>query len=257
VESEINNEPVLEEVSKPKSFFSRLGGVYFSPRETFQEIGRSPRVLVPIIAVVIIGVLAGFYLSKTLDFQAIVTAQLDKLVQHGNLTQEQADIMIPNAVRMAPIQIIAAGAFGGIILALIMAGYAKLFSLFTGAINKFKPLFVAALYVTIAVSVVSNILLIIILQLKGPGSVTDINSMLASNLGAVLESILGVDVLPKFVASFATAIDIFTIWRIALLAIGFSAVSKKLKTSTAAVWLGTAYVVISLIRAGLQVVTGS
>lgn len=252
MESEINNEPVPEEVPKPKNFFSRLGGIYFSPGETFQEIGRSPGVLMPIIAAIVIGFLASFYLSKTLDLSAVVATQLEKMVQQGNLTQEQLDQFLPRAIQMAKIQLVVAGSLASLFIALIVAGYAKLFSLFVGAINKFKPLFVAALYAMIAVSIVSSILLIVILQIKGSGSVTDINNMLASNLGAVLESILGVDALPKFVVTLAKAIDIFNIWMIALLAIGFSAASKKLKTSTAAIWLGAAYLIIYLFQAVVQ-----
>lgn len=257
MESEINNVPMPEEVAKPKNFFSRLAGIYLSPRETLQEIGRSPGVIVPIIAMIVIGFLASFYLSKTLDLPSIVTTQLEKSVQQGNMTQEQLDRALPIAVKVAGIELIVAGSLASLVVALIIAGYAKLFSLFVGAINQFKPLFVAALYVIIAVSVVSSILLIVILQLKGPGSITDTSSVLASNLGAVLESILGVDVLPKFVVSLAKAIDIFNIWMIALLAIGFSAVSKKLKTSTAAIWLGAAYLIFCLIRAGFQAASGS
>jgi hypothetical protein len=254
VESEINNEPVSEEVIKPKSFFSRLGGTYLSPRETFLEIGRAPSVLAPIIAMVVIGFLASFYLARTLDLSAVVTAQLEKMVQQGNLTQEQLDQYLPRAVQMAGIQLVVAGSLGSLIIALIIAGYAKLFSLFVGAINKFKPIFVAALYAMMAVTIVSSILLIVILQIKGPGNITDLNSMLASNLGAILESILGVDALPKFLLSLAKAVDVFNIWMIALLSIGFSAVSQKLKTATAAIWLSSAYLIFFLIQAAIQLV---
>jgi hypothetical protein len=93
--------------------------------------------------------------------------------------------------------------------------------------------------------------MILVLQMKGPGEVdpTQMNAVVASNLGAILSSFLGNDVLPRFVMSLANGVDIFAIWMIALLAIGYSMVSRKLKTSTAAVWLAGAYILIIIIGA--------
>jgi hypothetical protein len=80
---------------KPRNFFSRLGGVYFAPRETFTEIGRSPGVLWPIIALVIIGLLVGFYLAYKLDMESLVAKQLDQVVAAGRMTKEQAEQQLP------------------------------------------------------------------------------------------------------------------------------------------------------------------
>jgi hypothetical protein len=52
--------------------------------------------------------------------------------------------------------------------------------------------------------------------------------------------------------SLANGIDIFVIWMIALLAIGYAMVSRKLKTATAAVWLAGAYFVLIVIGAALS-----
>jgi hypothetical protein len=127
-----------------------------------------------------------------------------------------------------------------------------------GAENRFKPLFSVTLYVMIAVSIVQSILLIVILHFKSPGdiSLTNINSVMVSNLGSVLAGILGEDALPKFFMRLAGYVDLFAIWRIALLAIGYSAVSRKLKTTTAAIWLVAAYGVIAVIGSFVAMRTG-
>jgi hypothetical protein len=67
----------------------------------------------------------------------------------------------------------------------------------------------------------------------------------------VLASFLGEDDLPKFLMRLAGYIDVFAIWLIALLAIGYSAASRKLKTATAATWLGIAYGIIALIGSAI------
>ena len=252
MEPEISQEPVpgTEEV-KAGNFFSRLGGVYLSPRNTFQEIGRKPTVLVPIIATIVVGLLLGIYVVKTLDLASLTTAQMEKMVERGRITQEQMDMMLPGSIARAPVQTLVGSCAGGLIVALIIAGYAKLFSLFAGAENRFKTVFSVTLFTTIAISIVQSILVVLVLYFKGAGDVNvmNINSVVTSNLGAVLRGLLGEDALPKFVMGLATAVDVFAIWMIALLSIGYSAVSKKLKTATAAIWLVIAFAIIAVISA--------
>ncbi len=67
MEPESANESMseMEEAPKPRNFFSRIGGVYASPRDAFGEIGRAPRVFVPMIILSIISLLVGFYLQET------------------------------------------------------------------------------------------------------------------------------------------------------------------------------------------------
>jgi hypothetical protein len=86
--------------------------------------------------------------------------------------------------------------------------------------------------------------------------ISNINSLVASNLGAVFAGILGEDALPKFFMRLAGYVDLFAIWIIALLAIGYSAVSRKLKTSTAAIWIAGVYAVIAVIGAAASSMFG-
>ena len=91
MESNTTQESMPEESPKPKNFFSRLEGVYFSPKTAFQEIGRSPGVLVPIIVLIVISMLGGYYLTTKVDLQSAVVAQMEQRVQQGQITQEQMD----------------------------------------------------------------------------------------------------------------------------------------------------------------------
>jgi hypothetical protein len=250
VEPDAPNESIQEtEAADSKSFFSRLGGVYFSPGETFREIGRSPGVFVPIVVLVTIGLLAGYYVTKHLDLQSMMSAQLENAVQQGNISQEQMEQQLSLISRFTGVMVTVSAGLGSLAISLIVAGFAKLFSLFVGAENRFKPVFSVTLYTMIAVSIIQSILLVVILYFKNPGDIspTNVNSLVASNLGAVFAGIMGGDVLPKFLMNLAGYVDLFAIWRIALLAIGYSAVSRKLKTATAAAWLVAGYAVIAVI----------
>jgi hypothetical protein len=252
MEPENTSEPVAEtEAIQPKSFFSRLGGVYLSPKNAFQEIGSSPRVLIPIIVLIVIGFLMSVYLVKTIDVQSVVVAQMEKAVEQGKMPKEQMEQMLPISGKIAQISILVIGTLAGAIFALIFAGFAKLFSAFQGAQNKFRALFSVALYTMISISIIQSILMILVMRFKGTADVdiNNLNSLVASNLGAVVGSLLSEDSLPKFVMKLMEYVDLFAIWTIALLSIGFAAVSRKLKTSAAAAWIVAAYAIIAIIGA--------
>jgi len=237
------------EAPVPQSFFSRLGGVYASPKATLQEIGLAPRVLVPLVVLLIIGLLVGYYLAKHLDLESMVVSQLENAVQQGRITQQQMDQQLAIASKFAGVQVILSTTIVSLISIFVIAGYAKLFSIFSGAENKFKPLLSVTIYVLLAISIVQLGLMVLILQLKGGGDIdlAHVNRIVASSLGALISGVMGADALPKFLMILANAVDAFAIWRIALLAIGYSVVSRRLKIGTAALWLGIAYLVIAVL----------
>ncbi len=220
----------------PQGFFNRLVGVYFSPGETFAEIGRAPRIIVPMIVLlicVIVGVMITF---SRLPMDKLMTQRIDDAVQSGQLNQEQADRQREQMAKMAPFMKIGGpiiAAISIVVITLIIAGIAKLVSMMMGIENGFMPLWAVAIYTTLAVSIISSILFIILLFLK-PADEFDLNNPLGSNLAALL-SMVGAGELPKFLKGLLTYVDVFYIWKIILLGIGFAAVSRKLKTSTSIV----------------------
>ena len=258
MDSENLEKPVQEETVNAKSFFARLGGVFFSPREAFTEIGNAPRLAIPLIAVLLISAFSGWYVAQKIDTQAVTRASLEQAVKQGRITEEQMNQQMAMAAAFTggPFLAVVSG-FSALLLCLVITGYGKLFSMAAGAENGFKSLFEVSLYATLVTSVVSIVLMIIILQIRGQGyMITDPGSIVASNLGSWIESVAGTDVLPKFIMRLAKAADIFIIWMIALMSIGFSAVSKKLKTSTAAIWLISAYAIFTIISAAISSVIG-
>ena len=57
---------------KPQNFCARLSGVLFTPGETFAEIGRAPRVLIPLLCLAILGGLTQFAVTNRFGFENIV-----------------------------------------------------------------------------------------------------------------------------------------------------------------------------------------
>ena len=233
---------------KPNSFFNRLWGAVFSPAQTFKEVGLAPRVLIPMIVLFLVSSVYFFFMAKHMDLSSLMNSpQMSQASAQGNMDFEKLGFIISIGFAVfLP--------FFSIIMTLILAGVGKLISFFVGAENEFKPLLSVALYVSIAITIVQAALLILLFFIKGPGSVSmqNMNSIVASNLGAILGGLFGDDFLPKFWMRLLQAVDAFTILYIALLSIGFSAVSRKLKVKTVAIFLAVLVGILALLSASLS-----
>ncbi len=254
-ETQIMDEPILkpEPVApppNPQSFFSRLIGVYFSPGETFQEIGRAPRVLIPLIVLALLTMTAVVVASQRISFEKVAMQRIDDAVAEGKLTAEQAEQQKEGTKKVMTfikplIPVIAA--ITVIVMVLIIAGLAKLISSMMGIENTFKQILSVTAYSFLAVSIVSGVLGTALLYLK-PVEEIDPNNPVSSNVAALL-AMVGVKGLPKFVNALLAFVDVFYIWKVALLGIGYAAVSRKLKSSTAMTYVGVGAVVIAVVGA--------
>lgn len=243
-------EPVVP-TPAPRNFFSRLSGVYFAPGETFQEIGRAPRPLLPVILMMIMAALSAYLLTNRYGYERIVRSQIETMAAKGWVPQDKAEEIIqqslsPSAVTRGKIQ----GAIMPMLILLVVllaaAGLIKLLSMMVGAENTYKQLLAVTAYSFLAVGLLHFLILLITIYLKDPAEI-DLYNPVGSNLGALL-SLSGVQ-LPKYLAALASFVDVFSIWRLVLLAIGYAAVSRKLKVGTAGVFVGILYVIAALLGA--------
>jgi len=244
----------------PQNFFSRLIGVWFSPGETFAEIGRAPHVLAPMLALMLIGSVAGYLMIERVGVRGVFSPQLEQAVASGRMSQEDADKRL-EAMTTGPAATITKWSFPVIglvqypIIALILVGLAKLITMLMGGENGFKPLFSVSLYAMLGTGIVTSALFIIVLYLKAPEEI-DINNLVGSNLAALLSVMVGKDGAPKFVMALARWVDVFGIWLTALLAIGYAAVTRRIKPSTFGIALGVIYLLLALIAASWAALMG-
>ena len=96
-------------------------------------------------------------------------------------------------------------------------------------------------------------LFLILLFIK-PVDEFDLNNPLGSNLAAVI-SMTGANP-PKFLKALLTYVDVFFIWKVVLMGIGFAAVSRKLKTSTAITATGVVAALFALAGAAWTAMFG-
>lgn len=249
-------EPVAPAVT-PKNFFSRLGGVYFAPGETFAEIGRAPRVIVPLLVLVLLTILGVYVFFDRLPMDKMMEQRIEQAIEANQMTPEQAEQQREAMRKGAPFMKIGAPIFAGIfivLLTLFIAGLAKLVSMMMGIDNNFLPLWAVTIYATLAVSIISTVLFVMLAFIKSPDEL-DAENPVGSNLAAVL-AMAGV-ALPRFLKTLFTYVDLFFIWKIVLFAIGFAAVSRKLKTSTALVYTSLVALLFALGAAALAALRGA
>jgi hypothetical protein len=243
----------VEPEPAPQSFFARLTGVWFSPGETFAEIGRAPRVLVPILVLMIMGSVTAYLIVDRIGVINVFRPGIEQSVASGRMSPEQGEQQL-QAMSNGPMATVikvmfpVIGLVQSLIMALILVGLAKLITMLMGGDNSFKPLFSVSLFTLLGTGIVSTIILITVLYLKPPEEI-DINNMLGSNLAALLTVAVGKDGLPKFIMSLARWVDVFAIWMITLLAIGYGAVTKRMKPSGFGIALSGIYLVFALIGA--------
>jgi Yip1-like protein len=244
----------------PLSFFSRITGIWFSPSETFAEIGRVKgafgTILAPILALVIIGAAFGAVGVNRIGQENLKKAaerQIQQMVDRGWIPQDRAAEMLAQQNVSLPVaatwQAITWGLIY-VIFALIIAGIFKLISAVVGWENRFKYLLSVTLYMSLAVGIVFYLIGFILLFIKSPDEIR-LETLIGSNLASVLSAVLEEGALSGFVKGLAMSVDVFAIWKIILLSIGFAAVSRKLKPGTVGAILGVLYALVSLAFAPL------
>jgi hypothetical protein len=248
----------VEPEPAPQNVFSRLVGVWFSPGETFAEIGRAPRWLIPMLLLAIISIAGLYILSERYGRERMAREQIEMVVNSGWVPEERKEEMIqqatsPDAINRSKITSTLGAAAGTAVWVLIVAGLLKAFSLMMGYENRFKALFSVTTFSFLAIAVFSTLVLIVTAMLKDPSEIDMLNPV-GSNLAAVL-GMAGVE-LPKFAMGVLSFVDVFGIWRLILLAIGCAAVTRKMKMGTAMGFLVILYIIGALLGGAMASVFG-
>jgi len=219
--SELHSTAQLPQEQVPINHVGRLIGALVSPKQTFEEIARRPSWVAPIVLLTILGLIVSFALNQRMDWGSYIRQQAEKSPRFAQLSEDQKQNALATQVKLAPFFSYLIGALATAISVLILAlVYWGAFSLLAGANPGFGKSFGIVSHAFVP-TVIATGLAIVTIFLKRPGDV-DPEHLLASNLGALL----GSDA-PRWQMSLATSLDIFWIWVLILLAVGFSATNPK------------------------------
>jgi hypothetical protein len=208
---------------------ARIFSVFFSPKETFASIAQRPTFLAPLILGVIVGVALitvftnrvgwTLYMQHQNSTNAAMSQRLEQMSpeQRQQTLNLQAKFAEPIVFGLAVI-----GPF--LFTAILAAIFLGLFNLVYSAGVGFKTSMAIVAYASVP-RLIYSLLGMFVIFLKDPAQV-DLQNLIASNPGALMSTETA-----RWMVVLATQFDVFTIWIIVLLAMGYHAASPK-KVST-------------------------
>ncbi|HEX3067779.1 MAG TPA: Yip1 family protein [Thermoanaerobaculia bacterium] len=217
------------------SGFQRIIGVLFSPDATMASIARRPDWVLPLVILLVMSLVAGVVIAQHVDFGA---AAREAMEQNKNASQEQIDKGVKMAAGIGKVVTYLSPVLSAIGL-LIIAGVLLLaFRLFGGE-GDFKQAFSVTCYSSMP-GVIKSIIMMIIIVAKGgtiPGQQLAI--LVRSNLGFLVDYKAN-----PMAFAVLSSIDIFSIWFLVLMIIGFAYLSRVSRAKSAVIIISLWLVVL-------------
>ena len=216
--------PMPEAQAQPEaaiSPFGRVIGVLFSPQATFEDIARSPSWVLPILLTTVLSLISVIALNQRMDWRSFIIQQMEKSPRAAQLSADQKQQQAETAAKFTVGIVYASGLLVPIgfalLVGLVMWGA---YNLLAGAGARFSQAFSVVAHAGL-VGIVSTPLFLLVLFLKPPGTI-DPENPLATNLAALLAEDSA-----KWLVALLKSFDIFVLWTLLLIAIGFAAVNPR------------------------------
>ncbi len=235
--------PETEEAPQGMGEVSRIAGVFFEPKKTFEDIARRPTFLVPLALVILFGLAFGMAVSQRIGARQLAQQQIEKNPRYDQMTPEQRQNGVELGAKISSVLLYVGPIIAAPLATLVIAGV--LLGIVAGIMSapvRFKQVFAVVAWAGLP-RIIFSVLAITVLFMKNP---TDFNiqNPLAFNPGAFMDP-------PKGVAyTIASAFDLFTLWGIFLMATGLKAAAgKKLSFGGALFSVVLPWLVVVMIQA--------
>jgi hypothetical protein len=220
--------------------FARIVGVFFSPNETFQSIARKPDFAIPLTILAFISLVSGWVLASRLDFVSMMRETMEANPQTAQMPAERLDSTVKMMAGVTK-AITYASPLLSILVLVILAGIIFLaFRMFEGQ-GDFKQAFSATVYAWYPALLKGVIAFVVLLNRKNI-SMIDLQNPVRSNLAFLVN--------PKtrpVMFALLSSFDLFSIWLVVLLIIGFAALSRLSKARSAAIVI-TLWIIGTLLK---------
>jgi hypothetical protein len=219
--------PSLEGASSG-SFAGRFVGVFFSPTATFRAIVRAPDIFAPMVALVAVSVIAWEVILHKIGTAQIIRSQLEVSGRAATMTPEQIQQAINQGAKYVPMfgRVIALISVPIFFLVIALIGLAIMKAVF-GQQLSFRTALSVTTYADLP-AIIGGVLLIVIVLFGDPASF-NLSNPAPTSLGFFLS----LESVPKPLYTAATSLNVFSLWFMALLGVGFSeAVGRKVRAGT-------------------------
>lgn len=221
--------PAAPQEPKPNSF-SRIAGVFFSPGETFASIVRRPDFVVPLVLIMVISLITGVLVAEKVDYKVLIRDQIESSPNAGKIPADMKEKQISIGAGFAKALTFFAPITSVVGLVIFAAVFFAAFKIFGGE-GDFLQAFSITAYAWMP-QLIRAVLTIIPVMTKKSLTMMTLQNPIASNLGYFVDPKLH-PILAAFLGSF----DVFTIWTLILLIIGFAAMSRFSRAKAAVIML--------------------
>ena len=203
----------------------RMVGVFFSPKATFEDIARRPSWVAPMIVLLAVSIGLSVTLVRRADWVEVSKEQIAKSKfasrQIDSLSEDRKAAEYEKAAARGKMVRYVRGFIGWPLLLLVVSGlYLGVFKLIGGARTNFATAFAVTTFAHLPMGL-RELIAIPVLFLKDPASI-DPENYLASNPAAIFGSDLATWQLVPL-----GSLDVFGLWALILMAVGFSATDPK------------------------------
>lgn len=234
--------PAVGAASPRKSGIQRIVGALFSPGETFREIAERPDFLAPLLVIVVISIVSVMVVVPRIDFESMIREQMSQT--NPDMAEEDRERAVRFGAAFTKAMFYVSPLLAPILVTIIAGILLLAFRLFGGEGN-FKQAFSVTLYSWMPMIVGGIVGTIILVGRGGSVSAEELQTLVMSNLGFL------VDQKENMVAfAFLSSIDLFTLWTLVLLIIGFAYVARVSRAVSSAIVLSL-WAILVVIKVGL------
>ncbi|HEX8173459.1 MAG TPA: Yip1 family protein [Thermoanaerobaculia bacterium] len=234
-------EPQPAAIAPRKSFVQRVTGVLFSPGETFDDIARKPDIVAPLLLLLALTILVTVVMVPRIDFESAFRTQMERSNRDMSPQDMERAAKFGKAIGTTMAY---AGPVLSVIFWAIIAGVLLLAFRLLGGEGTYAQAFSVTLYSWLPLAIGGIVVAIVILARGTLVDPTTIPTLVKSNPAFL------VDNRDNPVAfAFLSSLDVFTIWSVALLSIGFAALSRFSRAKSAAIVV-TLWLAVVIVKAG-------
>ncbi|MGD0870657.1 MAG: YIP1 family protein [Bryobacteraceae bacterium] len=218
------NRAVVEPQPAGMGELARLTGVFFEPSKTFADVAQRPSWFVPMLLTVLFGLIFCVVVGQRIGWDNVAQQQMEKRMATMSPDQREAAMKSADLTKKitqvsAYVIAVIGPAIGYLIAALVLLG---IVAGILSAPVKFKQVFAILCYAGM-VGVLQAVLMVAVVFLKKNPADFDIQHPLAFNAGALMDP----NGPNKFLYALASALDVFSLWRVLLIAVGLKAAAGK------------------------------
>jgi hypothetical protein len=213
------------------SFTTTVLGTFRSPSRALQEASEKKSIAWPLILCTAASIAFTAVLLPRWDLERSVADQLDLIPATQAMSPHEREEAIASGAKVGKIGQAVSAALGPSVSALIIAFALWLALRVAGSKPAFLPTLSVAAHALLPLAL-RQLLTIPALLSRGAVRLQDLGALLPSNLAAFLVE-RGAQLTPK--VGLLTALDLFSLWSVVLLAIGMASVAKVSKQRSGAV----------------------